>query len=71
MNLNMILKKEALITGIYRYVNSYKPVLNILNEHAEYLSKMVTHRFDLNDLPMAVKTALDPNVNSMKIVIES
>lgn len=71
MNLNQMLKKEALITGIYRYVNSYKPVLNILNEHAENLSKMVTHRFKLSELAVAVNTALDLNVNSMKIIIES
>ncbi len=71
MNLNMILKKEALITGIYRYVNCYKPVLNTLNGHAENLSKMVTHSFNLNELPKAVDTALDSNVDSLKIVIES
>ncbi len=71
MNLNMILKKEAVITGIYRYVNSYKPVLDILNGHSQNLSKMVTHRFNLSELPKAVDTALDPNVDSMKIIIES
>lgn len=27
MNLNLILKKEALITGIYRYVNSMKIII--------------------------------------------
>lgn len=62
---------DITITGIYRYVNSYKPVLNILNEHAENLSKMVTHRFKLSEFAVAVNTALDLNVNSMKIIIES
>jgi L-iditol 2-dehydrogenase len=71
MNLNLMLKKEALITGIYRYVNSYKPVLNILDQHKVDLSRIITHRFGLGDLSEAVKIALDPDVNSMKIIIES
>ena len=70
-DLNQMQKKEAKITGVYRYVNTYEPVLKILSKLDGSLSELVTHHYELSDLSAAINTALDPNINSMKIVIKS
>lgn len=70
-DLSQMLKKEVRITGVYRYVNTYEPVLKILNKLDDSLLELVTHRYELSDLATAVEIALNPNINSMKIIITS
>ncbi len=67
--LTQLLKKEATIRGIYRYANFYPPVINMLRSGKIIGESWVSHRFDLEDIEQAIRTASDPHAETLKMII--
>jgi L-iditol 2-dehydrogenase len=65
-----LLRKEAPLFTVYRYVNCYKPVLNLLEAEKINVGAMVSHVFSLDDIEKAFLTAENPSENKMKILVE-
>ena len=64
-----ILKKEALIAGVYRYRNQYRPVIELLKTGRLHVEEWATHRFPLERLGEAMEAAHDPALPKVKIMI--
>ncbi len=64
-----ILKKEAVIAGVYRYRNQYRPVIELLKAGRLRVEEWATHRFPLERLQEAMEAANDPSVPKVKIMI--
>jgi L-iditol 2-dehydrogenase len=64
-----ILKKEAVIFGVYRYVNDFKPVIDLLAGGRLKPESWVSHRFPLDAIVQAIVTAGDPKVDTLKVVV--
>jgi L-iditol 2-dehydrogenase len=64
-----IVKKEAVIFGVYRYVNDFKPVIDLLAAGRLKAESWVSHRFPLDAIVQAIKTASSPNTNALKVVV--
>jgi L-iditol 2-dehydrogenase len=69
MDINGLLRKEAQIVGIYRYVNSYQPVLKVVSKMNIKVEDIVTHRFSLDNLDEAMEIAGNINIEKLKILI--
>ncbi len=64
-----ILKKEVAINGIYRYANSYRPVIELLAKGKINVQDWISHRFELSRIMDAMETAKDTNIEKMKMMI--
>ena len=64
-----IMKKEALLAGVYRYANNYRPVLDLLAAGRLDGEAWVSHRFPLREIQRAMETANDPGVAKLKMLI--
>jgi len=64
-----IMKKEALLAGVYRYANDYRPVLDLLAAGRLDGEAWVSHRFPLSEIRQAMETARDPGVAKLKMMI--
>jgi L-iditol 2-dehydrogenase len=64
-----ILKKEAVIFGVYRYANDFKPVIDLLAGGRLKAESWVSHRFPLDAIVEAIRFASDPAVDKLKVVI--
>ena len=64
-----ILRKEAVIAGVYRYRNQYRPVIELLKTGRLHVEEWATHRFPLERLGEAMEAAGDPAVPKVKIMI--
>ena len=62
--------KDIRIEMIFRYKNTYKPIIRMLESKMINFEDWVTHRFELNEIQKAFDIANDPLVNKMKIIIE-
>lgn len=65
-----IVCKEFRIEGVFRYANTYRQVLQLLEKSKIDFTPYVTHRFKLEDIEEAFKVANDPRIEKMKIIIE-
>jgi len=70
MDFMTLLRKEAPIYTVYRYVNCYQPVLRLFKAGKLNVIDMVSHRFLLSDIDKAFEAAGDPAVDKMKIIVE-
>ena len=64
-----ILRKEAVIFGVYRYANDFKPVIDLLAAGRLKAESWVSHRFPLDAIVEAFRIAGDPAVDKLKVVI--
>jgi L-iditol 2-dehydrogenase len=64
-----ILKKEATISGIYRYVNDFRPVIALLSAGKLDVEAWVSHRFPLERIGEAFAAANDPDSGSLKVLV--
>ncbi len=66
-----ILRREAVIAGVYRYRNQYRPVIELLRTHPLRVEDWVSHRYPLERLQEAMEAAGDPQVRKLKIMIQA
>ncbi len=64
-----IVCKAVNIQGIFRYKNSYPPIIKMLHAGLINFDKWVSHRFPLEEINKAFETANDPDINKMKITV--
>ncbi len=64
-----IVCKSADIKGTFRYKNSYRPVISLLEAGKINFDGWVSHRFKLDDIEDAFRLANDRNADKMKIMI--
>lgn len=55
----------------YRYCNTWPKAIRLVKSGVIELSKLVTHRFQLEDAVEAFKTAADPKTGAIKVQIQS
>lgn len=55
----------------YRYCNTWPKAIRLVKSGVLDLSKLVTHRFKLEDAVEAFKTAADPKTGAIKVQIQS
>ena len=65
-----IIGKDISIEGIFRYKNTYKPIIRLLESKKINLEGWVSHRLKLDEIQKAFDIANDINVNKLKIIIE-
>ena len=64
-----ILRKEAVVYGVYRYANDFRPVIELLAAGLLKGHPWVSHRFALSEILKAVGLANDPAAETLKIVV--
>ena len=64
-----IVCKAVNIKGIFRYKNSYPPIINMFSDGMINFDKWVSHRFPLDEIDKAFETANNPDIDKMKITI--
>ncbi|MCL4378431.1 MAG: NAD(P)-dependent alcohol dehydrogenase [Actinobacteria bacterium] len=65
-----VIVKEISIEGIFRYKNTYKPIIALLEAKKLNLDGWVSHRYNLDEIQKAFDVANDPDVDKLKIIIE-
>lgn len=55
----------------YRYCHTWPRAIRLVRSGVIDLSKLVTHRFDLEEAVKAFKTAADPSTGAIKVMIKS
>lgn len=64
-----ILRREATISGIYRYVNDFRPVIALLAAGRIDAEAWVSHRFPLSRIGEAIAVANDPAADKLKVMV--
>ena len=63
------IKKEAQLLGVYRYANDFAPVVALLDSGRLKPERWVSHRFPLAGIEDAIKTAANPKIDRLKVVV--
>ncbi|MEI6873866.1 MAG: NAD(P)-dependent alcohol dehydrogenase [Spirochaetota bacterium] len=66
-----ILRKEAVISGIYRYANDFSPVIELLAAGRLRGEAWVSHRYPLSDIVAAFGMANDATARTLKVVVHT
>ena len=64
-----IVKKELDVYGSRVYKNRFPLALDLLAKGQVNLKDLITHRFPFDQIDQAMKTALDPNEQSLKVIV--
>ena len=64
-----LLKREVTVSGIYRYVNDFRPVIALLAAGRIDAEAWVSHRFALGRIREAIAIANDPSVDKLKVMV--
>lgn len=64
-----IVKKELDVYGSRVYNNRFPLALDLLAKGQVNLKDLITHEFPFDQLENAIKTALDPKVDSLKVIV--
>ena len=64
-----IVKKELDVYGSRVYNNRFPLALDLLAKGQVNLKDLITHRFPFDQIDQAIKTALDPNEQSLKVIV--
>jgi len=64
-----ILRKEATISGIYRYANDFRPVIELLAAGKLKGVPWVSHRYPLSEILNAFAKASDTSADALKVVV--
>ena len=62
--------KDLTVESIFRYKNTYPPIISLIEEKRVSICDIVTHRFKLHEIDKVFEIANDPNIDKMKIMIE-
>jgi len=66
---SIITSKDLSVEGIFRYKNTYPPIISLLESEKIKIEDIVTHYFKLDDIENAFSMANDPGAERLKIVI--
>ena len=66
-----ILRKEAVVSGVYRYANDFRPVIALLAAKRLRGEPWVSHRYPLADIAQAFTMANDPAAETLKVVVHT
>jgi L-iditol 2-dehydrogenase len=69
LDLITMMLKEARLTTVWRYVNSYPVALNLMGSGRVDLRPLVTHRFSFSKLPEALEFAHAGQLGAIKTVV--
>jgi L-iditol 2-dehydrogenase len=64
-----VLRTEATISGVYRYANDFRPVIELLAAGRIDVDVWVSHRFPLARIAEAIATANDPRADKLKVMV--
>jgi L-iditol 2-dehydrogenase len=64
-----LLKREATVCGVYRYVNDFGPVIALLSAGKIDAETWVSHRFPLGRIRDAIAVANDPAADKLKVMV--
>jgi len=64
-----LLKKEAVISGVYRYVNDFRPVIELLAAGRLHPETWVSHTLPLAKIGEAIAIANDPARDKLKVMV--
>ena len=64
-----LLKREVTVSGIYRYVNDFRPVIALLAAGRIDAEAWVSHRFALGRIREPIAIANDPSVDKPKVMV--
>ena len=62
--------KDLTVESIFRYKNTYSPIISLIEEKRVSICDIVTHRFKLDEIGKVFEVANNPNIDKMKIMIE-
>jgi threonine dehydrogenase-like Zn-dependent dehydrogenase len=57
------------VSGIYRYVNDFRPVIALLSAGKIDAEAWVSHRFTLGRIREAIAVANDPAADKLKVMV--
>jgi L-iditol 2-dehydrogenase len=64
-----MMKKEITLKTVYRYANHYQPIIDLMMRGKLEVDNWISHRFKLEDIEEAMKTANDPKIDKLKMMI--
>ena len=66
-----ILRKEAVVSGVYRYANDFRPVIALLAAKRLRGEPWVSHRYPIADIAQAFAMANDAAAETLKVVVHT
>jgi len=66
----IVISKDLTVEGIFRYKNTYSPIIKLLKDSKINIEYLVSHHFKFKDILKAFKLSSRPNFNKLKIVID-
>ena len=70
VDLIALMLKEARLTTVWRYVNTYPTALNLLATGQVDVHPLITHRFPFSKLPEAMEFAREGRPGTVKVMVE-
>ena len=70
VDLITVMLKEARLTTVWRYVNTYSTALNLLATGQVDLHPLITHRFPFSQLPEAMELAREGHPGTIKVMVD-
>lgn len=64
-----VIDKELDVLGIFRYANTYKGCVDLLNAGKVDLGTLITHRFSLEETQEALRFAHEHKMDAIKVVV--
>jgi len=65
-----LMLKEARLTTVWRYVNTYPTALNLIAAGQVDLHPLITHRYPFSKLPEAMEFAREAHPGTIKVIVE-
>jgi L-iditol 2-dehydrogenase len=65
-----LMLKEARLTTVWRYVNTYPTALNLIAAGQVDLHPLITHRYPFSQLPEAMEFAREAHPGTIKVIVE-
>lgn len=64
-----VTSKDLTLKGIFRYKNTYPPVINLLTQKKIKIDYIISHRFSIDDIQEAFELLNNKNVNKLKVIV--
>jgi threonine dehydrogenase-like Zn-dependent dehydrogenase len=69
-NLSLLMGKEARLTTVFRYANTYPIALHLIAAGRVDLRPLISHRFPFSQLPEAMEVARQARPSTVKVMVE-